>query len=120
MRFLSTVLCAVVTLALCLGTPRAGEKKEPKYTIKEVMEKAHKSGLWKKVAAGDAGKEDREELAELYVSLSENKPPKGDEKDWKKRTGTLVKAAKAAVKEAEDGKKLKKLVNCAACHKLHK
>lgn len=32
----------------------------------------------------------------------------------------MVKAAKAAVKDAEDGKKLKKVVNCGACHKLHK
>jgi hypothetical protein len=110
----------MVALALCLGIPRAGEKKEPKYTIKEVMKKAHKDGLWKKVASGDAGKEDREELAELYVALSENKPPKGDEKDWKKKTSAMVKASKAAVKNAEDGKKLTKIVNCGACHKAHK
>jgi len=120
MRFLSAALCAAVGLVLCLGSPQAGEKKEPKYTIKEVMAKAHKSGLLKKVAAGDASKEDREELAELYVALSKNEPPKGDEKDWKKKTSAMVKASKAAVKDAEDGKKLGKIVNCGACHKVHK
>jgi hypothetical protein len=120
MKFLSAALCATVGFVLCLSSPQAGEKKEPKYTIKEVMEKAHKSGLLKKVASGEAPKEDREELVELYVSLSENKPPKGDAKDWKKKTTAMVKASKAAEKNAEDGKKLSKIVNCGACHKAHK
>jgi hypothetical protein len=120
MRFLSTVLCAGVALALCLGSPHAGEKKEPKYTIKEVMKKAHKGGLLKTVAAGDASEAERKELLELYTALSQNKPPKGSEEDWKKKTGAMVKGAKAAVKDAAAGKKLANIVKCGACHKAHK
>jgi hypothetical protein len=120
MRFVSTLLCALVSLAFCLGTPRAEETKEPKYTIKEVMRKAHKDGLLKTVSAGDASEDERKELAELYVALAENKPPRGDEADWKTRTGAMVKAAKAAEKDAETGKQLSKVVICSACHKAHK
>jgi len=92
----------------------AANNADPKYTIKEVMEQAHKSGLMKKVAAGTAEKEDREKLAELYKALSENKPPKGDAEEWKKSTAVLQKAAEAAVKDPAAGKKLK--VNCGECH----
>jgi surface antigen len=120
MRFVTGGLLALGALVLMLGSPHAGQKKEPKYTIKEVMQKAHKGGLLKKVTSGEASKEDREELAELYVALSENEPPKGSKEDWKKKTSAMVKGAKAAVKDAEAGKKLAKIVNCGACHKAHK
>ena len=49
------------------------------------------------------------------------KPPKGEEKEWKKRTKKLVEAANALVKEDKDAKDLlKKATNCAECHKEHK
>ena len=90
------------------------DKDKPKYTISEVMLKAHKSGLWKKVQAGTAEKGEREELAELYKALVENKPPKGDADEWKKTTTVMHKIAVDSIKDADAGKKLK--VNCGACH----
>jgi mono/diheme cytochrome c family protein len=49
------------------------------------------------------------------------KPPKGDEENWKKMTGELVKAAKLAVDgDAGAGAALMKAANCAGCHKAHK
>ncbi|MBM4069441.1 MAG: hypothetical protein FJ271_10905 [Planctomycetes bacterium] len=119
MKFLAGGLIAVVGMVFCLGASGAGDKK-PKYDIKEVMDKAHKTGLWKKVAAGTADEDERKELSELYTALSQNKPPKGELSDWKKVTGALAKAAKAAVKDAAKGKALKKLVNCGGCHKEFK
>jgi hypothetical protein len=94
------------------------DKEKPKYTIAEVMDQAHKSGLWKKVAAGKAEKEDREKLAELYKALMLNTPPKGSAEEWKKTTEVMHKIAQDAIKDPEAGKKLK--VNCGACHKQFK
>lgn len=119
MKVLAGGLIAVVGMIFCLSASGAGDKK-PKYDIKEVMDKAHKQGLLKKVVSGKADEDERKELAELYTALSQNKPPKGEVSDWKKVTGTMVKAAKAAVKDAAKGKALGKIVNCGACHKEFK
>ena len=53
MKYVLVVALAATALILSIDANYAGEKK-PKYTIKEVMAEAHKSGLWKKVAEGDA------------------------------------------------------------------
>jgi hypothetical protein len=118
MKYLAGGIAAVVGLALCLSAPHAGEKKAPKYKIADIMQKAHKSGLLKKVQSGEASEKERKQLLEFYVALSMNKPPVGKPADWKKRTDAMVKGARAAVKDAEAGKKLK--VDCMGCHDLHK
>ncbi len=97
--------------------------KEPKYTIKEVMKKAHagKDALIKKVQSGDASKEETKELLAMYKALAANKPPRNDDEDWKKRTKALVDAAQAAVDGKKDaGEKLKKAADCKGCHDNHK
>jgi hypothetical protein len=98
------------------------DKKKPKYTIKEVMKKAHagKDSILSKAKEGKATEKELKELVVLYESLAKNKPPKGDLKDWEKRTAAMVKAAEAAVKDEKNIKALVTLVNCAECHKLHK
>jgi hypothetical protein len=121
---LAFVGAALLGVALGAGTFQAAEAKKPKkpkYTIKQVMETAHKEKLLNKVADGKADKDEKKELLELYVALSQNKPPKGTLKDWKKRTGAMVAAAKAVVagkKGAE--KKLGATVDCMACHMRHR
>jgi hypothetical protein len=126
------VLLGVLVLGIAVGSAwsfsGAAQKddddaKKPKYTIKEVMKKAHgpKDGLLKKVQAGKASKEELTELLAMYQALELNKPPKGDEAEWKKRTEALVKAANAAVKNDKSAAKLlKEATNCASCHKVHK
>jgi hypothetical protein len=94
------------------GSVRGG--KDP-VSIKVVMAKAMKGGLCGKVAKGDASPEEKKELIALFTDLAANKPPKGEEADWKEKTKALLDAAKA-----DDGKALKKAANCAACHKAHK
>jgi len=93
---------------------RAADDK-PKHTIKDVMKVAHKGGLMKKVADGNASDDEKKQLVELYESLAANKPPKGDDADWKTKTDALLDAAKKV-----DGKALQKAANCKACHEAHK
>jgi hypothetical protein len=94
---------------------------EPKYTIKEVMKEAHKEGLLKKVGSGKASKEEKEKLLALYIALHQNKPAKGDAKDFAKQSQTIVDAAKAVVegKAGSEGA-LVKAVNCKNCHSQFK
>jgi hypothetical protein len=99
------------------------KKKKPKYTIKEVMKKAHqpKDAILKKVQADKATKEELKELLAMYQALELNKPPMGDEAEWKKRTAALVKGANAAVENKKEAKELlKKAADCASCHKAFK
>jgi len=119
MKIVIASVIALLTLAVLLDSNQAGDKA--KYTIAEVMKKAHKDGLLKVVASGKASEAQRKELAELYKALSQNSPPKGDAEDWKKVTGALAKAsAAAATGDAAAAKSLIKLANCQGCHDKHK
>ena len=119
MRKAMSVLAVLAIGGIITLNLRADEK--PKFEIKEVMQKAHKDGLLKKVSGGKADDAEKKELLELYEALAKNEPPKGEKGDWKKRTDAMV----AGAKEIVDGKKgaeakLGKTVNCAACHKEHR
>jgi len=125
MRTVKYFLLAALTCSLVGGVGyRAEEKKgeKPKYTIKQVMKMAHgKDGLRNKVTEGTATKEEKEKLLELYTALSQNKPPKGDEKDWQERTAKLVKAAKDVVAGKAAGiKELPQPADCMGCHSMHR
>src|SRR5262249_39068762 len=100
MRYLFAGAAAALALALLTGVDSVGAgggKKDDKaeHTIAEVMRLAHKSGLVKKVTGGKASKEEQAELVKLYTSLTKNKPPQGDEKEWAKQTASMVALAKA-------------------------
>ena len=119
MKYLFGGVIAALSLLLVMGENDAGEKA--KHTIPQVMAKAMKGGLCKKVASGKASDEEKEQLVELFTSLNKNTPPMGDAKDWQKKTGALLDAAKKAAKGDEKAaKSLGTLANCAACHKAHK
>ena len=90
---------------------------KPKYTTKQVLKGAMAGGLTKKVAGGDASKEEKEKLVAMFTALSQNKPNKGDEKEWKERTGKMIEEAKKAVDGASD---FKVALNCKGCHSKHK
>lgn len=94
---------------------------KPKHTIKEVMKVAHKDGLLKKVTAGDASQADKVKLMDLYISLFENKPKKGETDSWMKLAGAATLASAKVVAGRDDGiAELKKATNCKACHSKHK
>lgn len=117
------VLGALATASVSVAKDKDKDDK-PKYTIEHVMEKAHKGGaksLIRKVLSGKASQEEKDKLVEYYTSLPKNKPPKGDLKSWKEKSTALLNAAKE-VAAGKDGAtaELKKAVNCAACHKVHR
>lgn len=97
------------------------DKPKTKYTIKEVMKNAHKDGLLKKVAGGDATQEEKVMLLDNYIALVENTPEKGDANSWQKLSGSAALAA-AKVVVGRDGavEELKVATNCKACHSVHK
>jgi cytochrome c553 len=69
----------------------------PKYTIEEVMEKAHKGkekSMFSRVTAGKGSDEDKKNLVEYYEAMIANKPPKGDPAAWVKRNEAVLAAAK--------------------------
>jgi hypothetical protein len=107
-----------VAVALTGGAQDA----KPKYTIKEVMKTAHKGGLTKKVAKGEASAEEKKQLVELYEALAANHPPMGDEASWKEKTAELVVAAKEAAegKEGAAAKVNAIFMKCMGCHSAHK
>lgn len=120
-----TALLSIPLLAACfVCLPAIGaddDDSKPKHSIKDVMKKAMKGPLLKKVASGEASDKEKKQLKAMMVSLSKNEPPKGDADSWKELTGALVKAANSAVEGGEDaGEALKKAANCKACHGKHK
>ena len=99
----------------------AADDDAPKFKTKQIMKKAMKGPLLKKVAGGDASDDEKKQLHDMLVALGKNSPPKGDADSWKTLTDALVKASQAAV-DGDDGAgaALKKAANCKACHSKHK
>ena len=119
------LLAATLLLGLAIVTTetltRAADDDKPKFTIKQVMKRAMKGGLCKKVASGKADDAEKKELLELFQAMAKQKPPKGDADSWKDKTEALVAAANANVKgEDGAGPKLGKAANCKSCHSKHK
>jgi len=114
------VVCVVVS-AGALAMAGADEEGEAKYNIKEIMKQAHKEKLLNKVMEGGASQEDKSKLLDLYLSLLENTPKKGEEDSWHAKAGAVViAAAKVAVGRGGAEAELKTATNCAECHKAHK
>ncbi len=120
----------VVAAGVVTGTPLCAADKPaagdaPKYTIEEVMEKAHKGkekSMFSRVVAGKGSDEDKKLLVEYYQAMTANKPPKGDPAAWTKRNEAILTAAKQ-VQSSGDQKNLtalKNAANCKQCHDLHK
>ena len=123
MKPLFAVAVAFVSLIFVLGQGGAGDKdKKPKYTIKEIMEKAHDEGaLLEKITEGMANAKEKKQLVVLYVELQANTPPKGDKAKWAKVTKSMVVAAKAVADSKDEKDKapvlaLAKIVSCKSCH----
>ena len=128
MRTVKHFVLATLTLGAMggLAAYQAADTEKPKYDIETIMDKAHKApegeaSLLKKVATGKANADQKKELLALYEDLAKNKPDKGGQDDWKKRTTAMVKAAKEVVDDKPGAApKLGKAVNCKGCHELHK
>lgn len=114
-------LVVAVAFGLSWGILAAAQDDKPKFTIKEVMQKAHKGGLMKKIASGQGTKEEAGELVAMYNALGKNKPPKGEPGSWEAKTKALITAAQEVVDGKEGaGMRLQQAANCMACHSVHK
>ena len=118
-----TLVGLAVILAIA-GTALGFAADDKKYTVKEVMKAAHGGGansLLAKVKSGNASDAEKAKLAELYASMPDGKPKKGDADDFKKLGEAMADAAKAA-KTGDSGwkEKLNKATNCKVCHDAHK
>ena len=122
-RFVVIRLCFLVVLGVTAAAPVIAEAKEPKYTIKEVMQAIHKGqdNIGKRAAQGAASKDEIARIAEYYESLPQNEPPRGELASWKEKTGKLLSAA-GALKAGTPGavEMYKAATNCKACHNEHK
>ena len=124
-RVLILVAASLVVTGTGLGTLLRAQEDDgppaPKHTIKEVMKQAHSSKLLNKVVDGTASKEEKDQLLDLYISLFENAPPKGERGDWMRKSGGLLYAA-ARVSVGREGatEQLKTASNCKACHDVFK
>ena len=80
-----------------------------------------KKALYRAVLLGEATKEEKQELLDLYKALAKTKPTRGSLEDWQKATGALVTAAEEIVSgEAKNVDKLRAAANCKSCHDAHK
>jgi hypothetical protein len=69
------------------------------------------------VIDGKATAAEQQELLTLYAALSNLKPPLGDLVEWKARTGEMVGAVKAVIRdEAKAADRLTKARDCKSCH----
>jgi len=122
------ILSSIAVLGLLVGiawhaasAQDESESSAPQHTIQEVMKLAHKDGLLKKVLDGKGRHKDAMELIDLYASLADNQPPKGDAESWKAKTDALIiAAARFSVRRKDGIAKLKVASNCKACHSAHK
>lgn len=117
-----SICLAVVAGATLAPFARADEEEaKPKHTIKDVMKEAMKGGLLKKVTGGDASAEEKNQLLDLFISMVENKPPKGEMESWHNLAGaSALAAAKVVVGREGAVEELKAATNCKACHSEHK
>jgi hypothetical protein len=122
-------MVAAIILILIDAVSRAAEEPgevKPKHTIKEVMQGLHVAKEGEKslrdiVIGGQATPEQKQQLLDLYISLAENKPPRGELAAFRDKTRLIVlAAAKIVVGREGAADELGKATNCAACHKDHK
>lgn len=104
----------------------AGTAKADNEVIEKIMKEGFKAPkgtpkLVEKVIDGKASDEEIKKLLELVKQLPAEKPPRGEESDWKEKTEALLKAAELCEsKDPEGPAKLKEASNCKACHRDHK
>lgn len=123
LKVLGLAAICVAGMGSVMSLVRAADEAKPKHTIKEVMKVAHgkDSTLLKNIIADKGTTEEKQQLLDLYISMFEGKPAKGDEDSWKMLAGKAALAA-AKVVVGRDGatKELETATNCKACHSVHK
>ena len=129
MRILKVVAPGALLLGLAAGLVAVRAAETAKYSIKDVMDQAHRPpkgmkdapSLYKRVTEGDGSDADKKKLVELYTALAADHPKMNDDDDWKMRTEAMLAAAKEVADGKDEGvKALKKAAACGDCHDMHK
>ncbi len=128
---LKRIVPAALVLALGVGLVLVRADDTPKYTVKQIMDMAHKDSkdktvlsIYSKLLASTDADEQKKlgaQLVDLYTILGQNKPAKGDPDDWTKRVNVIAADAKD-VADGKDGSvaQLKKDNDCMGCHQAHR
>ncbi len=120
-KLIAALMLLALAVAMSTTMTNAANEGDAKTTTKQVMKRAFKGPLTKKVATGKASDAEKAELLKLFQAMAKNKPPKGDADSWKEKNAALIKAAQAAVSgDADAGAALTKAANCKNCHSQHK
>ena len=118
----------LLAIGLWLGVGAAAQdkkqdnKKKPPASVKEIMKRTHegKDNLASEVRNGFGTKEMQKKLLAEYQTLATLKPPRGEEKSWKDRTGAVI----SALTDLVDGKdtlgRVHATTDCRACHDAHR
>jgi hypothetical protein len=94
--------------------------------IKDAMKFAHKAPkgekkLSDKILDGTASDEDVKKALDLYKKMSDAKPPRGEQADFKKKVAKVIEATEQLVKKDPQGvAHYKAAIDCKACHSEHK
>lgn len=116
MKFLPVLALTVVLAAKAFAVD---EEFKP---IEDAMKFAHKAPkVSDKIIDGTVSDEDLKKTLELYKTMADTKPPKGDAAAFKDKVAKLISATENVVAKKEGaGPAYKEVVNCKACHSDHK
>lgn len=110
-----------ILLLACGWVAVASAANPPRVSTKRVMQLAMKSGLCRKAAKGKATTAELKKLVTLFQALAREKPKRGSTRNWKARTGALVRSVQDLLnRKPGAGKRLARAAQCASCHKTHK
>lgn len=91
------------------------------FSIKQVMQLAHKNKLYRQATSESPAPGALERLLVLYQALPTQASAIGDPEDWKKRSTALVDATQMVIDgAAEAPDAFRRAVNCNSCHSRHK
>jgi hypothetical protein len=111
-----------VAALLTLGAAFQGKTTPPK-TVKEIMTTTHKGrdNLASEVRNGFGSPEDAKKLQEVYRTLASLKPPQGDERSWKAKTGAVISALQDLIdKKPGAVDRVHSVTECRNCHDVHR
>ncbi len=86
-------------------------------TISDIMKEVMKPGMLRKAMNGEATDEEKIQILDVLITLTEHEPPQGEADAWKARTTQLMTDyAKFLVGREGAAEALRTSSNCKSCH----
>ena len=116
------LVLAILFASVSAGPVDFNRQDDEKPSISDAMTAFHKGDkLHQVVGKGEASDAQKKQLLDLYIHMSEQKPPKGDAEEWQKQLQPIIAAAAKVVVGREGAEKeYMGATNCMACHKKFK